>query len=427
MLFYVDQISIRLIYTLDFVFKEHGLEYELTNDKQSFTSHPGMKLTYSDFEFEGVPTLNPSGLLFEERFRPVTRIEKGIWNGVECLKIDSVTDPLASIFYVLSRYEEYSPKFLDDHGRFTAHESIQSQFDWLHVQIIEHWIEAFFTVYAPDYLDRLIAERRITAMPSFDIDNTFAYKWKEGWRTWLSVGKDFIKNNQTRLKERKLVQNGEMNDPFDSFDEIREVMKQFLETRVFWHLGDFAKYDTNISWHDPRHQELIQEIDQLGHVGLHPSYSSNFSDEKLLNEVDRIQVITKKKIKESRQHFLKLNLPKTYHRMMEQEFERDFTMGYADDYGFRAGTAYEHSFFDLLTNQVHPEYRIVPFCYMDGTLLEYKKLTIPQSIDVINELVDEVERFGGVFCFIWHNETLAEAGKWKGWKQVFDHTLDRLK
>lgn len=427
MLFYVDQISIRLIYTLDFVFKEHGLEYELTNDKQFFSAYEGIKLTYSDLEFEGIPMLNPSGLLFEEHFRPEIGLEKGSWNGVECLKIDSVTDPLASVFYVLSRYEEYTPKFLDDHGRFTAKESVQYRFDWLHVQIIEHWIEAFFTVYAPGYLNQLIAGRQVSVIPSFDIDNTFAYKWKEGLRTWLSLGKDFIRNNKTRMKERKLVQNGEITDPFDSFDEIREVMKLFPETRVFWHLGDFAKYDTNISWQDKRHQQLIQEIDQLGNVGLHPSYASNYSDEKLLNEVGRIRVITKKQVKESRQHFLKLNLPKTYHRMMEQGFERDFTMGYADDYGFRAGTAHEHSFFDLLTNQAYPEYRIVPFCYMDGTLLEYKKLTIPQSMEVVNELVDEVNRFGGAFCFIWHNETLAEAGKWKGWRQVFDHTLERFK
>ena len=29
---YVDQISERLIYTLDFVFKERGLSYKLNND-----------------------------------------------------------------------------------------------------------------------------------------------------------------------------------------------------------------------------------------------------------------------------------------------------------------------------------------------------------------------------------------------------------
>jgi hypothetical protein len=192
-------------------------------------------------------------------------------------------------------------------------------------------------------------------------------------------------------------------------------------------LGDYAKYDTTIAWNDPRHQALILELSERSNVGLHPSYASNVSDEKLMHEIDRIQNITAKSVHESRQHFLKLNLPKTYRRMIEQGFEKDYTMGYADDFGFRAGTAHEHAFFDLLANQAFPNYRIVPFAYMDGTLLEYKKLSIAQSETVVEELVQEVKKYGGVFCFIWHNETLAEAGKWKGWKKVFEYTLKQFR
>jgi hypothetical protein len=64
---------------------------------------------------------------------------------------------------------------------------------------------------------------------------------------------------------------------------------------------------------------------------------------------------------------------------------------------------------------------------MDGTLLEYKKMSIEQSLQAVDQLVREVKKYGGVFCFIWHNETLAEAGKWKGWRRVFDYTLEQLK
>lgn len=427
MLFYVDEISVRLIYTLDFVFKEHGLEYRLTNDKADFDSFSGPKISYSHFEFSNSPVLTPASLLFEEVFRETIVVEKGNWHGIDCLQFDSVPDPLASIFYVLTRYEEYHLKFPDEHGRFTAKESLQSKFGWLHLQIAEHWIEKFFTIYAPDYLKKLESQKKIKIIPSFDIDNTFAYKWKEGWRSWLSNGKDLLQNNKERLKVRKLVQKGELKDPFDSFGIIRSVCQQYPDTRIFWHLGNYAKYDTNIAWNDPRHQELILALSQQGNVGLHPSYASNQSDERLDQEVDRIRKITSKKITESRQHFLKLNLPGTYHRMIERGYEKDYTMGYADDYGFRAGTAHEHAFFDLLTNRAYPDYRIVPFSYMDGTLLEYKKMSVDKSLEAVNHLVEEVKKYGGTFCFIWHNETLAEAGKWSGWKRVFDYTLERLK
>ncbi|TSJ41235.1 polysaccharide deacetylase family protein [Fluviicola chungangensis] len=427
MLFYVDEISVRLIYTLDFIFKEHGLEYQLTNDKSAFNSFSGRKIAYSRFEFGHSPVLYPSALLFEESYRETVHVEKGSWQETDCLKFDSVSDPLASIFYVITRYEEYHCKFPDDHGRFTAKESLQSKFGWLHIQIVERWIEAFFRFYSPELYDELISRKQVRIIPSFDIDNTFSYKWKEGWRSWLSNGKDMLQNNKERLRTRKLVQKGELTDPYDSFETIRSVFQSYPETRVFWQLGNYAKYDTNIAWNHPQHQKLILSLSELGFVGLHPSYASNHSDEKLDQEVLRLERITSKTVLESRQHFLKLNLPNTYRRMIERGFEKDYTMGYADDYGFRSGTAYEHVFFDLLTNQPFPNYRIVPFAYMDGTLLEYKKLTIDQSMEAVDQLIEEVKRYGGVFCFIWHNETLAEAGKWKGWRKVFDHTLEQLK
>ncbi|MNJ90778.1 hypothetical protein D3C87_84150 [compost metagenome] len=427
MLFYVDEISVRLIYTLDFVFREHGLDYQLTNDKNVFSSFEGLKICYSNWEFEDSPVLKPSCLLFEEQFRESVKVQKASWNGTDCLQFDSIADPLASVFYVLTRYEEYHPKFPDHHRRFTSKESLQSKFGWLHVQIVEHWIEAFLRIYAPAYLKQLSESKSVRVIPSFDIDNTFAFKWKEGWRSWLSNAKDRLKKDKERLKTRKLVQNGELTDPFDSFETIRSVYKDYPETRVFWHVGSYAKYDTNIAWNHPEHQSLISEMSSLGYLGLHPGYASNYSDEKLDQEVHRIQTIISKPVTESRQHFLKLNLPKTYHRMIERGFEKDYTMGYADDYGFRAGTAYEHAFFDLSANQAHPNYRIVPFAYMDGTLLEYKKMNIEESKQAVIELIHEVKKYGGTFCFIWHNETLAEAGKWKGWKQVFDYTLEQLK
>lgn len=426
MLLYVDEISARLIYTLDFVFREHALEYRLTNDKNVYSSFEGVKIAYSNWEFEGSLHLRPSCLLFEERFRESVKVEKASWDGIDCLQFDSVADPLASVFYVLTRYEEYHPKFPDHHGRFTSKESLQNKFGWLHVQIVEHWIEAFFKHYAPEYFEQLSKSKRVRVIPSFDIDNTFAFRWKEGWRSWLSNAKDRLKNDKERLQTRKKVQKGELADPFDSFDTIRRIYKSYPETRVFWHVGSYGKYDTNIAWNHPKHQSLISELSSLGYLGLHPGYASNYSDEKLDQEVYRIKTITSKPVTESRQHFLKLNLPKTYHRLIERGFEKDYTMGYADDYGFRAGTAYEHSFFDLFSNKAYPDYRIVPFAYMDGTLLEYQNLSIEEGMQAVQQLVEEVKKYGGTFCFIWHNETLAEAGKWKGWKHVFDYTLQQL-
>jgi hypothetical protein len=295
----------------------------------------------------------------------------------------------------------------------------------VHYQIVERWIEAIVEVYFPDSLEVLKQNRTVNFVPTFDIDNTFAFKWKEGWRSWLSNAKDTLQRNAARKEFRKSVQNAVKKDPYDCFDYLKSIARRFPETRFFWLLGDFAEYDKNISWSDPRHQALIQEMGAEAHIGLHPSYASNTSERRLAEETDRLRGILDRPVTESRQHFLKLNIPHTYRKLIHLGFQRDFTMGFAEEPGFRAGTAHPFYFFDLSRN-ITTDYQIIPFVYMDGTLREYKKWTPEQAKMQIDELVKEVKTFGGTFCCIWHNETIAEAGSWGGWRSVFEYTAKQF-
>src|SRR3990167_1573009 len=142
MIVFVDQVTERLQYTFDFVFKQHGLRYELTNDLSVFTTSTEDKFSYSDYPFEGIQVLSPSSLLFDEVINPHLAITKSEWQTTKCLAIDGKTDPFASVFYVISRYEEYTNPKRDKHERFQASESLLFQFGWLQQQIVEHWVKA---------------------------------------------------------------------------------------------------------------------------------------------------------------------------------------------------------------------------------------------------------------------------------------------
>jgi hypothetical protein len=192
---------------------------------------------------------------------------------------------------------------------------------------------------------------------------------------------------------------------------------------VFWLLGNYAAYDKNISWKNKTLQKLIQRCHRFASSGIHPSYASGNNVKVVLKESNRLKKIIGGEIKVSRQHFLRLRFPYTYHSLIEAGIQEDYTMGYADDVGFRAGTSRVFPWFDLIKNE-QTDLMIYPFAYMDGTLNEYLHLTPEEAMHLIRSLYEEISLFGGNFTFIWHNETLNNRGKWEGWREVFNYSLN---
>lgn len=420
---YVDEIAERCLYTFDYVLKDYGISYLLTNDIQAFNQSNTVKLNYSERIIDNVVQLPPASLLFEETMRE-HRVANGQFQDEPCLVIDGRCDPFAAIFFVLSRMEEYTSTALPDiHDRFRPENSILFKNGWLNKVVCERWTVAIHAFLKEnDLLDALPKQQKVRVIPTFDIDNAYAYKLKEGSRKMLSVMKDYSKRDKRRLSERKAVLSGNLKDPYDTYAIIRSISERGFPVHLFWLLGDYARFDKNISYSDPTHRKLIQAMADHCTVGIHPSYRSHLSHEKLHSEIGRLETILNAPVRHSRQHFLKMHLPETYRNLEKAGVEHDYTMGYASETGFRAGTARAHKWFDLSKNYC-TNLIIHPFSYMDGTLLEYKNWSIDRAKTEIQQLFQEVARYGGDFIFLWHNETIGDYGKWNGWSDVLEFTL----
>lgn len=419
---YVEQISERLVYTLDFVFRERGLNYQLLNDPVLFTQSKGSGLNLSERELEDVLQFVPASILFDEEII-IYDIHSSQFEEEDCLKFNGVTDPLSSIFYVLSRMEEYTTTMEDEHGRFPSNSSVMQRYGWIKKAMCDRWAISFLKFLRKHQLIEYVQHKHEPLIvPTFDIDNVYAYQLKEGVRSWLSSLRDFFKGDKIRINERRQVIKGTRLDPYDTYDYILSVADRGYPVHMFWLLGDYAQYDKNVTYRDARHQRLIRKMNLKTEVGIHPSYRSGSFEFHLRNEKERLENILNAPVHYSRQHFLRMKIAQTYRVLEGIGIRHDFTMGYAEIIGFRAGTARPFKWFDLQKNRVS-DLLIHPFVYMDGTLNEYMKVNPGKACELIDELYAELVYCGGQFVFIWHNETIGQYGKWNGWKEVLEHTL----
>lgn len=409
---FVDDISPRIEYTFDFIFQARGVGVQLTSDPTK-----EVDFAYSRERITTVPHIEMAPFMLTDRIEDLSP-DVSEFEGMDCYSFDEVVDPVASVFYHLVRYEEYINERKDEYGRFPFLVSNMPE-KWVTMAMCDRWAEAILKFLELDHPK----EGGVTIVPTFDIDNTYAYKLKGGKRKFLSILKDLLRLDFDRMKERRDVLSGKMSDPYDTFSIIRSIHQRFPTTKVFWLIGKWGKKDRNISVKNTEHRALIQSIVDDGiDVGLHPSFGSFLKKEVIRSEKTELEAVCRKVITNSRQHFLRFQIPTTFADLNEVGFHHEYSMGYAERAGFRAGTARAHRWFDLSRNKV-TALVIHPFVYMDGTLREYMKLSVEEGKELIQELFDEVSVYGGDFIFIWHNETIGDYGNWKGWKEVLDFTL----
>ena len=122
-----DIISKRLSYVAQLIFEDREIDFEIINDPDVFQARDGLKLVYSEYPFEeGVfPTVNPATLLFEEDIR-THYLSRSEWEEQQVISFNGVADPLASLFYIVTCYDEYISENTDEHDRYPGSSSIES-------------------------------------------------------------------------------------------------------------------------------------------------------------------------------------------------------------------------------------------------------------------------------------------------------------
>lgn len=419
---YAEHISPRLRYIAELIFHDIlGTEVDISSALPGLNTGPW--LNYSVMEIKGIPFIRPHSLLFETSIRaiPEHMSTDGILFPTESDIAEQ--DILAASFFLVSRYEEYLTQEKDSHGRPKGSDSLQHKAGLLESPLIDEWAISLRKKLKERYPELQFKDRKFSLRPTFDIDVAFAYKGRGLWRRTRSWAKDLLNMDKARLKERRQVSNGEKADPYDSYSYQKRICEQAqVDPHHFFLLGDYGPLDKNLAHTQPILRELIQDIASWSQVGIHPSIGSHRSTDILQAEVYRLEEIIGEKITKSRQHFLKVDLPKTYQDLIKVGIKEDYSMGYADQIGFRAGTCSPFRWYDLSDDEA-TDLLIIPTAVMDSTLKDYMRLEIPEAITRMRSIKKNCEAVQGQLTIIWHNHSASRQGEWLGWRAVLEAGL----
>lgn len=425
LLIYTEQTSTRLTYTLDLMIADLlGLPYSLTHDKSFFAAHTGPKFSYAPAPIGDEIFFESTVLLFEvvNKPQPINFCEferiRGFYPTSEKSAIPF--DVFASAFFLVTRYEEYFPGYKDKYDRFRPSSSMNAKGGYLEKPMVNYYAQALREILAKKYPALAFVKKPFEYIPTFDIDMAYSYLHKGVIKNAAGFLRSVMLSDWTELKERVAVLSGRKQDPFDTFDFLQQICKQYsLKSIYFFLLGDESRFDKNISFHVEPFRQLIKSISKNSEVGIHLSYKSHVSTGRSRMEKERLEKIIHKQVTSNRFHYLRFHFPKSFDRLVNIGITEDYSMGYASRNGFRAGICTPFYYFNIRTNEVTP-LKIYPFAFMDSTFAHYQKTDPETALNEIRMLMRYVHETGGTLYGLWHNSSFTGQKEWKGYEHVFE-------
>ncbi len=426
MLIYCQKKNNRVAYIWDYIFGERfGISYSVTSDLEMFKNEAQPKINYSDTDLGSGFWICPSALLFETGVhlgKPEVRKEPYLQLFPQ-EKGDFPFDIFSACFWLITRYEEYSCKENDSHGRYYASLSLSFQEKFLERPIIDEWLIKFKAKLSEFFPQIQFKQEQFEVLPTIDVDSAWCYKNKGLLRFLGAVGRDVLRRDFKTLKDRLLVVLSLKDDPHYQFMQLKKWYQEFHLRPLFFVLAsEYSSFDKNTSVKKKSFKTFVKDIASFGEPAIHFSYFASKDTHKMAKELQTLSRLVGQKITKNRQHFLRFNLPEYYRNIEKQGITDDYSMGYADHIGFRAGTSRPFLFYDLEQERIS-HLRIHPFCIMDVSLKNYQKKTQLEAWGEIERMMQRLQKVEGKFITLWHNESLSNYGEWKGWQAIYQKML----
>jgi len=327
------------------------------------------------------------------------------------LPFDIVTLP----FLLLSKLDECDGSPRDRHGRFQFQYSLASRYGFATCPIVDEyalllrrWVQeanvSFWFSWRPR-TPQIIATHDIDLLQRFHSPFQ-AYKSMFGRDLLIERSSDVFRQSWNEYRE---WMNNPVKDPYImAISRFAQQSQSRSVPAVFFFKAQLeGENGATYNYCVPAVKRLVKQLESNGlTVGLHGSYDSADSRKVLGYEKQRMDSLTSSPVTHARQHYLRFypEKSKSVQHWKAVGIRHDYTLGYARQPGFRCGTCHPFPLYDL-EHDCPTDITEHPLVVMDGSLFDYLKLSVDESVALIRLLKKRCEKVEGDFVYLWHNHT----------------------
>jgi hypothetical protein len=406
----------RIKYIFNFIFKDIlKAEVEFTGNSQYFLQSEHIKISYGDEPLGEALFFKSTPLLFSnklEEIKPKT-VSFGEYQVPFPVERSALPfDVFAASFFMISRYEEYLHQQKTEE-EFKPSKSYQHKWRVLDKPIVDEWALIIKSIIKKKYPNFKFHEKKFQHQPSIHFN--ISPNLPEGFlnRTKFIFSAVFKKeNNYLSSKFDRLTGIGINNE------QVLDQAKQMFTSRKSRPLYFVDFPDVPMDY--IRINGVSKTLNDQSVGLLRPCASNKQKMTEIKEGLVKLKKIHPNLIPLTSQQLETLKFPICYLNILNSGITSDYSMGYGNVLGFRAGTCTPFNWYDLQLEKVTPLV-VNSYCLTDYIL---QFLTREAATKTVRQYIDAVKVVNGTFYSSWNLKSLSDHPKYKKLKSLFGEMLN---
>lgn len=405
----------RIKYIFNFIFKDIlKAEIEFTGNSQYFYESPQARISYGEKPLADELFFKSSTLLFSNKVEDLN-IKTTSFGGY--LAPFPVSDSLfpfdifAASFFIVSRYEEYLHQKKTDED-FRAGKSLQNKWKIIDRPIIDEWAMILKNIIRTKYPDFKFHEKQFIQQPTINFNVV------------PSAPQGFINQGKFLLNSFFNKENKFFTTKFDQLTGLEvktnEVLfaldKTFEKTRTS---PVFFIAFPNVSENYISLNGFDKMLSRRPVGLLRPCANDKQKISDIKEGLQKLQSVLPEQVNLNSQQLEVLKFPICYLNLLSSGVSVDYSMGYYETAGFRAGTCTPFNWYDLQLEKVTPLV-IKSYCFSDFAL-QYLSGEVIKNL--IGYYINAVKVVSGSLFSSWQLRSVSDHLKYKKLSTAFKEML----